>query len=151
MSMVSRFLIPGLISVNFKAADKADAVLKLCTMIAAKLDCDAESLFDTIMNRESLKSTAVGHGVAIPHARCDVSDFVVAAGVCEKGIDFGSADAIDVRIIFLILSPKNETTSYLQILSQIAALLNVEKNREALLGVKTPEEFIELVKKNERR
>ncbi|HOD41134.1 MAG TPA: PTS sugar transporter subunit IIA [Candidatus Wallbacteria bacterium] len=151
MPSIAKLLKPKLITLNIKAAEKSAAISSLCELISQNNKCDAEALFNTIMNRESLQSTAVGHGVALPHARCDVDDFIVAAAVSEKGMDFNSIDKLPVNIVFLIISPKNETSSYLQTLSQIAALLSNEKIRSELVSAKTPEEFIEIVKNNERR
>jgi len=146
-------LEPELINLSLKAADKNDAIMKLCEMIAARRKvCDPKKLFENIMNRESLKSTAVGHGVAIPHSRCDFGESItVAAAICEKPIDFGAADGVHVRLIIIIIAPKDETAAYLQILSQIASLLHSEKVREELVCSKTQKDFIETVKRNERR
>ncbi len=144
---------PKLINMNLKAADKGAALMKICDMIAENHKiCDSKALFDNIMNREILHSTAVGHGIAIPHARCDLSESItIAAGLCDKGVDFSAADGAPVNLIFVIVSPKNETASYLQLLSQLASLLNIEKVRTELTASKTPQEFFDIVKKNERR
>ncbi|HBC75852.1 MAG: hypothetical protein A2008_12720 [Candidatus Wallbacteria bacterium GWC2_49_35] len=151
MPSIAQLLNPSLVALNVRAAEKNGAISFLCDLISQNNKCDPEPLYTTIMNRESLQSTAVGHGVAIPHARCDVTDFIVAAAVSEKGMDFSSIDKQPVNLVFLIISPKNETSRYLQMLSQIAALLSSEKNRQELISAKTPEEFIEIVKRNERR
>ncbi len=151
MPSIAKLLNSKLIELNIKAAEKSTAISKLCELISQNIKYDSETLFNTIMNRESLQSTAVGHGVALPHARCNVENFIIAAAVSEKGMNFNSADKLPVNLVFLIISPKNETSNYLQVLSQIAALLNDEKVRKELILSKTPEEFIETVKKNERR
>ena len=151
MPSIAQLLNPNLVALNVRAAEKKGAISFLCELIAHNSKCDPEPLYTTIMNRESLQSTAVGHGVAIPHARCDVNDFIVAAAVSENGMDFNSVDKQLVNLVFLIISPKNETSRYLQMLSQIAALLSSEKNRQELISAKNPEEFIEIVKKSERR
>jgi len=151
MPSIAKLLNSKLIELNIKASEKSAAISELCELISRNIKYDSEPLFNTIMNRESLQSTAVGHGVALPHARCDVENFIIAAAVNEKGMNFNSADKLPVNLVFLIISPKNETSNYLQVLSQIAALLNDEKVRKELISSKTPEEFIETVKKNERR
>lgn len=151
MPSISKLLNPRLIALDLKTAGKNETISFLCELISQFNKCDPEPLYNTIINRESLQSTAIGHGVAIPHARCDVSDFIIAAAVSEKGINFNSVDKLPVNLVFLIISPKNETSSYLQTLSQIAALLKNENSRKELMAAKTPEEFIETVKRNERR
>jgi len=144
---------PKLINLNLKAVDKGAALMKICDMIAENHKIgEPKALFDNIMNRESLHSTAVGHGIAIPHARCDLSESIlIAVGLFDKGVEFSAADGTPVNLIFVIVSPKNETASYLQLLSQLASLLNVEKVRNELISAKTSQEFLEIVKKNERR
>ena len=153
MSSISKYMSPKLINMNLKAADKGDALMKICDMIAENHKiCDPKALFDNIMNRESLHSTAVGHGIAIPHARCDLSESIaIAVGLCDKGLDFSAADGVPVNLIFVIVSPKNETASYLQLLSQLASLLNIEKVRAELISAKMPQDFFDIIKKNERR
>ncbi len=151
MPSIAKFLNPKLVLLNIKAAEKSSAIMSLCELISQNIKCDLQDLYNTIINRESLQSTAVGHGVALPHARCEIDTFIVAAAVSEKGMDFNSIDNLPVNLVFLIISPKNETSNYLQILSQIAAVLNSEKVRSELIAAKTPEEFIDIIKKNERR
>lgn len=153
MSSILKYLEPELINLSLKAADKNDAIMKMCEMIAARRKiCDPKQLFENIMNRESLKTTAVGHGIAIPHSRCDFSDSItVAAGICERPVDFGAPDAQPIRLIMVIVASKNDTASYLQTLSQIASLLHSEKVRQELFEAKTQKDFIDIIKKNERR
>ena len=68
-----------------------------------------ESLFDAIRHRESVMTTAVGYGIAIPHATSDaVSERVVALGKSKVGIDFQSLDGKPVKIVGLMISPKSD-------------------------------------------
>ena len=153
MISISKLIDADLIIFNLKSSTKSEVLLKICEHIVQKHKiCEAKALFDTIMNRESLHSTAVGHGIAIPHARCDESEsIIIAVALIEKGIDFGAIDGMPVNMVFSIIAPKSETASYLQILSQIASLLHSDNVRKELLSAKTPQEFIEIIKKNERR
>ena len=153
MISISKLIDTDLVIFNLKASTKSEALLKICEHITQKHKiCEPKALFDTIMNRESLHSTAVGHGIAIPHARCDESEsLIIAVALIEKGVDFGAIDGIPVNMVFSIIAPKAETASYLQVLSQIASLLHSDNVRRELLSSKTAQEFIEIIKKNERR
>ena len=67
------------------------------------------------------------------------------------GVEFNAPDKLPVNLFFVIIAPKDETANYLQLLSQIASFLNIDKIRTDLMAAKSPQEFLDIVKKNERR
>lgn len=151
MYSISKLLNPNLIVLNLDVDNKIEAISYLCELIEKNNKCDHEQIYNSIITRENLHSTAIGNGIAIPHARCDVNNFILACGISKKGINFNSHDNQPVNIVFLIIAPKKETSTYLQILSQIATLLNNEQIKNELINCNNSTEFIKLIENYERR
>ena len=108
---------------------------------------DRLKLLEQLQAREALASTALGHGVALPHPRTPSKDFVTAPMVVVAMLD-GEADwkALDeepVHTAILLLSPSPQ--EHLQVLSRIAFLLREESFVEALRTHAAAENLLELV------
>src|SRR4030095_157380 len=88
-------------------------------------EVDVEFLYQMLLARETLGSTGVGDGIAIPHVRNPVVLHVrPAATLCflEQPVDFGSLDGLPVRALFLLVSPTTRT--HLPLLSRLSAALH---------------------------
>ncbi|MGC8769371.1 PTS sugar transporter subunit IIA [Calditerrivibrio sp.] len=85
---------------------------------------DIEDTYNAVIKRESMCSTAIGDGVAIPHAKLP---FVVGVNIIfcylPNGVDFDAVDHNKVRYLFLILSQEKETTLHLKALAAISKLI----------------------------
>src|SRR5262245_3516411 len=80
-----------------------------------------EEILAAIAEREELGSTGIGRGVAVPHAKCGgVSRLLGAVAEFPTGVDFESLDRKPVRLVYLIISPKNRPAEHLRILESIA-------------------------------
>jgi mannitol/fructose-specific phosphotransferase system IIA component (Ntr-type) len=89
-------------------------------------------------------------GIALPHARSEyVDSFVIAIGRVKDGVNFGSLDGEPVRLVFLMGTPKEKVQSYLKLLAHLTRLLKRESVRSLLFEAETPEEIIEIFKKEE--
>ena len=85
---------------------------------------DVESIVKAVMRREELGSTAIGSGVAVPHATHEVVQrFVGIIGHVPGGIEFDSLDGEPVSRVFLLLSPPNERAVHLRALEQISQII----------------------------
>jgi mannitol/fructose-specific phosphotransferase system IIA component (Ntr-type) len=74
-----------------------------------------------LVEREELGSTGIGHGVAVPHAKCaGVSRMFGAVAEFPAGVDFESLDRKPVRVVYLIISPRKRPAEHLRILESIA-------------------------------
>jgi mannitol/fructose-specific phosphotransferase system IIA component (Ntr-type) len=80
-----------------------------------------EEILAAIIEREELGSTGIGRGVAVPHAKCaGISRMFGAVAEFPAGIDFDSLDRKPVRLVYLIISPRNRPAEHLRILESIA-------------------------------
>jgi PTS system nitrogen regulatory IIA component len=97
--------------------------------------------------REAKGSTAVGHGIAIPHARCDEMESLrMAYGRKPAGIDWDASDGQSVRHVFLILAPPiHVSNQYLQVMGDVAGLVRDPAVRDQLNAVTDAEEFMALL------
>jgi PTS system nitrogen regulatory IIA component len=99
-----------------------------------------EDVFEALDARESLSSTGVGKGVAIPHCRLkSVTDFVVGVVTVQSGIDFNSLDGQKVKLIVFIIAPEVESNKHVRLLSTISQILLAPKAIDNILAEKTPE------------
>ncbi len=109
-----------------------------------------EEALKEIFARESILSTGVGKGIALPHAKTkSVKESVGALVILQSSIDYDSLDGQPVNIIFLLLGLENNVGIHLKLLSKISRLLNNDIFREDLLNCQSPEHVIRLLKKME--
>lgn len=107
-----------------------------------------DDILNCIMGRESVMSTGLTDGIAIPHAKTNaVKNLIVALGISREGVDFESLDGKKSKIFFMLLSPDNVTSSHLQMLSNISSIFYEEENRETLLNCHTQPELFEFFTK----
>ncbi|HET6756828.1 MAG TPA: PTS IIA-like nitrogen regulatory protein PtsN [Burkholderiales bacterium] len=91
-------------------------------------------VFDSLFTREKLGSTALGHGIAIPHGRIKGLKNAAGAFVRLKApIAFDAPDGKPVNLIFVLLVPERATDLHLQILSELAQMFSDRELRESLL------------------
>ena len=100
-----------------------------------------------IMEREGLASTALGAGVAIPHARMDVGDKpVIAIARHVTGLDFAAPDAQPVNLIFLLLWQPERPGLFNQLFANLVTRLNNPAFRNDLIEAKGTKAMIGLMK-----
>jgi len=108
---------------------------------------DKESFFHAINEREKIVSTAIGMGVALPHAKLMGYDqFFIVIGIHTQGLDWDAMDGAAVRLIFMIGGPDDQQTQYLQILSRLTLALKDEERRKKMLQLREPRDIIALFK-----
>ncbi|WP_298294754.1 PTS sugar transporter subunit IIA [uncultured Litoreibacter sp.] len=88
----------------------------------------ASEVFDALQDRESLGPTGVGQGVALPHARLDSLDTVVAVFLrLDKAVDFDSADRQPVDLFFCLLAPPDAGVEHLKALALVSRTMRVSQ------------------------
>ena len=100
-----------------------------------------------VMEREAIKSTGIGHGIAIPHTETDSIDGIhVAFGLSKGGVDFLSLDGEPVYLFILVVANRKLNLKYLSLLAHVARILSKEDIRNRLKNAESPEEIIEILK-----
>ena len=129
-------------------SSKRDTLLALAENLAAAPQVkNRQELASEILKREELMSTAIGCGIAIPHARLSsVTDLVVSVGISRTDIvDFHPLDDEPVRLVFMIAAAHNQHAYYLQTLSWFSARLKNRELRDLLLSTQTQQEVYDLL------
>ncbi len=105
ISRFSDYLKPTQVIHDLKAKDKVQAIEELLDSLAKqKLIQNRKVILTRLIDRENLVSTALGDGIAVPHARVDTNgEIAIAVGRSMAGIDFGATDKKKVRLIILIV------------------------------------------------
>jgi PTS system nitrogen regulatory IIA component len=104
---------------------------------------DSAEAIQALKERETVLPTVIAPGVALPHARLDGMDKpLVAITITQKGIVF-DADKDPVNLILLVLTPKNDPSAYLRILSMLLTLLK-DVNVPEFVKTATADDFYEL-------
>ena len=105
ISHFSDYLKPAQVIHDLKSKDKVQAIEELLDVLAKlKLIKNKKVILTRLIDRESLLSTALGDGIAVPHARVEASgEIAVAVGRSSVGLDFEAHDKKKVQLIILII------------------------------------------------
>lgn len=125
---------PRGVAIGVKARTKQDALAAAVDLLAKTGQAkDRDGLLKAVIEREALAATGIGEGCAIPHAKTDlVTGPGVAALRLAKPIEFGDATGAPVRLIFLIVSGRDQAGEHLRLLSKLARMLSNKELRTAL-------------------
>jgi mannitol/fructose-specific phosphotransferase system IIA component (Ntr-type) len=140
-------LKPETINLDLKEQKKSAALREVAVMLHAnKSVANFDAFFGEILERERISNTALGHDIAIPHARTEqCTDILIAVGRSSGGIDFESKENGPVRLLFLIGTPKQMVTEYLRIVGNLARLLRRDEIRQQLLDAPDAAAFIRII------
>lgn len=128
--------------IHFFYDEKQEDILKKLVSLSEEKLHDVESFYQSILKREELMSTGIGHKIAFPHEKTkDVREFFITIGVSTHGVDWKSFDNKDVNLIFLIGGLYGQQEQYLKLLAQLSSLIKKEENREKLLNSRSPKDF----------
>ncbi|MBK7951406.1 MAG: cation:proton antiporter [Deltaproteobacteria bacterium] len=128
------------------ARDPQQAIRELVRVSAKATGLEEALVVGAAFEREQLVSTALGGGVAAPHARLlGLARPVVAVGISPTGVDFDSPDGAPVRVVFLILTPRSEDGAQLELLSDIARTFSSEDAVERLCADPRPATLVGLM------
>jgi NhaP-type Na+/H+ or K+/H+ antiporter/mannitol/fructose-specific phosphotransferase system IIA component (Ntr-type) len=120
-------------------------MVDLVSALAPKLP--AEEIHEELREREAAFPTALGHGVAVPHAFSSViTERLCAIARLPEGLDVGAADGEPVRLVFLLISPAGDPEGHLATLAEIARLVFDEHVRTRLIEAPSPTEVVRIVR-----
>ncbi len=152
---INEFLCKSAVSNDLKSTTKADLIAEMVGLLVEAGAIDKKhkaKIIESLMARESLGSTAIGQGIAIPHAKSEyVSEMVSSLAVSKKGINFDSLDGEPAYIFFLLVSPVDSAGPHLKALARVSRLLKDKFFRDSLKNTKTSKDIIELVAQEDAR
>jgi PTS system nitrogen regulatory IIA component len=113
---------------------------------------DKKKVFDVLMEREKISTTAIGEGVAIPHGKLASVDRVVGAFArSPEGVDFASLDGGPTHLFFALIAPENAAADHLKALARISRLLKDEAFRRRLMAGETAEELFAIIAEEDEK
>ncbi len=143
---ISEILNKNSIIADLVSTHKAGVLQEMAKAVAQATEANADAIAEVLMERESLGSTGIGGGIAIPHGKlATVESVTVGFGLSRKGIDYDSLDNRPVHIFFLLLTPENSTGGHLKVLAQISKLLKMDHFKDRLKSAASTDEIYEIV------
>lgn len=134
MIRLEHILTPGRSLVGVPGGSKKRVLEQIAKLVARDLgDLDQQDIFDSLIAREKLGSTGFGNGIAIPHCRLTGCKAPISAVLhLEEAVDFDSVDGAPVDLLFVLLVPEEATDEHLELLRQIASMLDRDEVRSRL-------------------
>lgn len=149
------FLSKKAIITNISSTKKEDVIKELVDGLIAAGDIEKRcrnKLIDSLMAREALGSTAIGQGIAIPHAKSDCVEKLVAAfGLSKKGVDFDSLDGELAYIFFLLVAPQDSAGPHLKALARISRLLKDKYFRDTLRNCSDDKAVLKIITQEDEK
>jgi mannitol/fructose-specific phosphotransferase system IIA component (Ntr-type) len=141
---LSEILKPESVRVYLKPGSKKEIIRQLVDALQLDVGESArEDVLRAVLEREGVMSTGIGRGVAIPHAKCEkVEGIMASVGIAEEPLPFDAIDGEPVKVFFLIVSNPRTTSPHIRVLSRISHILNDQDHREALEKSESPEDVL---------
>ena len=132
---------------ELKATSPREAIHEMTATMCQVMDLDLKTVEAAVWAREEALSTGIGNGVALPHARIEhLKESLVAVGISPTGIDFDAPDDRLANVIFLILTPIDDSSAQLDIASEIARKFRDQRMSDAALRTKNFTDFLALMR-----
>lgn len=150
---ITEFLDVKGIHLDLQASEKQDILKELVDVLARVKDIgDKKVILKALLERESLGSTGIGQGIAIPHGKTDkAKELISVLAISKKGVNFEALDGEPVYIFFLLVAPKDAAGPHLKALAQISRMLRDTYFCDLLRRCESPEQVYELIAKEENR
>ena len=147
MIRLENILTPGRSLVNVPGGSKKRVLEQIANLVAREFpDLEAKSIFESLIAREKLGSTGFGNGIAIPHCRLPGCSAPISALLrLDAPIDFDAIDGAPVDLLFVLLVPPAATDAHLELLRQIASMLDRNEVRERLHHAQSSQSLYQVV------
>ena len=135
MSLIGNILPVSHIVLDLEVSSKKRLFEEAGLLLESESGLSRAAVFECLLAREKLGTTALGHGVAIPHGRhAEVQAATGAFIRLKEAVDFDAPDNKPVSLVFVLLVPESATGEHLEILSHLAERFADKTVRDALLG-----------------
>ena len=150
---LSEILREDKIIVGFGSDDKTEVIKEMITLFADDERVkNIEEVEKIVLERESVMSTGVGNGFAIPHGKTNaVDEIIIGFGKTDKPINFNALDGNPVDLIFLVVGRENMVGLHIKLLSRISRMMNNVEFRKKLSEASTPAEILALITDEEKK
>ncbi len=149
---IQNLLIQDMILPDLKSEDRTGILTEMVSYLKKKNKISKEKdLYDRLLQREKLGSTAIGDGVAIPHCKMKgINNPIVMLAISKKGVNFYSLDGNPSHIFFLVVSSPDNPSLNLQILASIAHLVRKSNSLlKKILDAKNIDITLDIIREEE--
>jgi mannitol/fructose-specific phosphotransferase system IIA component (Ntr-type) len=148
----SSLLDPTRINLQVQSTRRTAALNEIARQLAGHPDvANFDAFYNELLARDRLDTTYLGNEIALPHARTEhVRGIVLAVGRSDAGVLFENCNQ-NVRLMFVLGTPKSTPTDYLMVVSALCKILKTPANRDALLAAAAPEAFVQAMVAAEER
>lgn len=151
---IHNLLMKDMIITDLEYQDRESVLKELVNFLKKKNEIAKDKeLYEKLLQREKLGSTAIGEGVAIPHCKLKrVKNPIVLLAISEKGVNFYSLDGKASHIFFLVVSSPDNPSLNLQILAAIAHLVRkADSLLEKILKAKNISQILDIIREEEEK
>jgi len=144
-------LLPEFIKIDMEAEDKDEAFEELVDHYCQADNCDAyDDILQAIIAREAKMSTGIHKGIAVPHGKTTAVDSMRGVlGISRKGIQYDSLDGEPVYLLFMIISPMEDSERHLRLLKHLAELMEIPQFQMELQSQRDPQSAYRIIRKYE--
>lgn len=148
---ITDLIVDGLIIDELAGSSKLEVLREFSGLLRERGKVpDKEGLTRVLVARESLGSTGIGDGVAIPHGKLKgLSELVLAFGRSTRGVDFDSLDGEPAHLFFLLIAPEDAPGDHLKALAKISRLMKSRDLRDSLMEARGPSEIRRILAQGE--
>ena len=148
---LSELIDENTVQAALESEDKEEVFAELVELLVrAGRITDRDRALQAILIRESVATTGIGNGVAVPHGKDgSVSQLAAAIGLSADGIDYDAADEAPVHVVFLILAEADKPGPHVQCLGEIARLLQVPGFCDRLRQATSAEDALAIIRAEE--
>ncbi len=138
---------------DMQARTKKDALREMSEALQGSVEgLSSGVLLQELLEREKLGTTAMGDGIAIPHAKLESLDRLLASFALSRGgIDFESVDGKPTHLFFMLVAPGKEGSAHLLTLARLSRLLMGEEFRARLREIQSTDELFRAFEEEESR
>ncbi len=143
---LSQILDKNSIVPNLTSTTKKGIIEELATAVSNAAKADAKDIARVLLERETLGSTGIGGGIAIPHGKLSaIKEITIGFGLSKEGVEYDSLDNKPVHIFFLLITPENSTGGHLKVLAQISKLLKMEHFKDNLKSSESADHIFDII------
>ena len=146
-------LVRKAVVLDLTSEAKRDVLAEMASaMASAETGIEAERLLEVLLERESLQSTGIGDGVAIPHGKLPGLDRLVASFArSRKGVDFDSIDGQPTHLFFLLVVPEHSGGQHLKALARISRFFRDAVFRKRLVEAESLEAVFRAIEEEDAK
>jgi PTS system nitrogen regulatory IIA component len=142
---------PERIILHLQSHEKHEVFRELADRMAGSYGIrEKEKILEAVQLREKKMSTGIQKGIAIPHGKCSaVAQVSGVIGISRAGIDYDALDGEPVHLLFFLVSPEDDPKTHLDVLKDVAHLLEIPDFYAAIMDARDPAAAAEVFAKFE--